>query len=96
MQLPPDNARHMHAIGHQRVLRSASTVFRLKVVAACLLYTSAARAEAPIDIGNNKQLFIDQRFIQSSENVTLTSNPAQKLGPIFMSETNPFAVTRYL
>ena len=90
MRWPPDNARHMRVIGHQRVLRSASAAFRLKLVAACLLCTAVARAEAPIEIGNSKQLFIDQRFIQSSENVTLTSNPAQKLGPIFMSETNPF------
>jgi hypothetical protein len=35
------------------------------------------------DVGGEKQLFIDSRFIAESENLALVMNPAQKLGPIF-------------
>ena len=38
----------------------------------------AALASEPIDVGHAKQLFIDGRFIQSSEDVTLTMNPPVK------------------
>jgi hypothetical protein len=53
-----------------------------------LCATALVRAETPLEVGNRKQLFIDRRFIQASENVTLTMNPAQKLGVVFRSETN--------
>ena len=44
---------------------------------------SAFMAHAdPINIGSTKQLFIDNRFIAASENITLRANPAQKLGPL--------------
>lgn len=36
----------------------------------------------PLAVGGRKQLFIDDRFIARQENVVLTMNPAQKLGPI--------------
>ncbi len=49
-----------------------------------------ASAADPIDVGGSKQLFIDSRFIESSQNVTLTANRADKLGVVFMSETAPF------
>ena len=38
----------------------------------------AALASEPIDVGHAKQLFIDERFIQSSVGVTLTMNPPVK------------------
>ena len=36
----------------------------------------------PIDVGDRKQLFIDDRFIEVSKNVELTMNPPRKLGPV--------------
>ena len=42
---------------------------------------TAAKAAA-FDIGQRKQLFIDRRFIGRSENVTLRTNAAEKLGLI--------------
>ncbi len=37
-------------------------------------------APAPIDVSDQKQLFIDKRFIAESEHIELHANPAQKLG----------------
>lgn len=39
------------------------------------------------NIGNHKQLFIDRRFIQRSENVRLTVNPAQKMGAVLTPDS---------
>jgi hypothetical protein len=39
------------------------------------------------DIGNRKQLFIDRRFIQRSENVELAVNPAQKMGAVLTPDS---------
>lgn len=36
----------------------------------------------PIDVGHEKQLFIDRRFIADSDRIELRMNPAQKLGRI--------------
>ena len=41
-------------------------------------------------VGNRKQLFIDDRFLASSHNISLTANPAQKLGPVMQSEKVPW------
>ncbi len=41
---------------------------------------------ASIAVGDRKQLFIDHKFIASSENVTLTSNPPQKEGVVLKGE----------
>ncbi|RYD35603.1 MAG: hypothetical protein EOP86_08045, partial [Verrucomicrobiaceae bacterium] len=46
-------------------------------------------AQAATDIGNRKQLFIDKRFIASSEGVELRLNQAQKLGLIQDENGNP-------
>lgn len=43
-----------------------------------LIARIAAVAAEPIDVGHAKQLFIDDRFIESSEGVTLTMNPPVK------------------
>lgn len=47
-------------------------------------------AREPRDVGSRKQLFIDRRFIAASEHVTLTMNPAQKLGIVLDSEREPW------
>ena len=49
----------------------------------------ASAEERPIDVGNRKQLFIDQRFIAKSERLTLRTNSGQKLGQILDSEGKP-------
>ncbi len=64
--------------------------FMLGIIVVGWCCSALAGTRRPIDVGNRRQLFIDQRFIQSSENVTLTCNPAQKLGTVFMSETAPY------
>jgi hypothetical protein len=38
------------------------------------------------DIGDRKQLFIDERFIESSKGVTLTMNLPTKLGPVLLPD----------
>jgi hypothetical protein len=38
------------------------------------------------DIGSSRQLFIDERFIESSRGVTLTMNPAEKLGVVMLPD----------
>ncbi len=38
----------------------------------------SAPAPRPLDVGHTRQLFIDERFIESSEGVTLTMNPPVK------------------
>ncbi len=58
---------------------------RMVVLGVVLLgYLGTAAADTPIDVGDRKQLFIDNRFIAASENVVLRMNPAQKLGKIQM------------
>jgi len=47
---------------------------------------SVATGQQAIDVGNQKQLFIDDRFIESSENVALTMNPPRKVGPVLVGE----------
>lgn len=37
-------------------------------------------AKQPIDVGSEKQLFIDRKFIACEKNITLTVNPPQKAG----------------
>lgn len=45
-----------------------------------LLALGAASAADPIDVGDRKQLFIDDRFVASKDRVELRVNPPQKLG----------------
>ena len=42
------------------------------------------------DVGTRKQLFIDDRFIEARENVTLRLNSPQKLGIVLDSEDTPW------
>lgn len=54
-----------------------------------LWLTTLLLAISPIDIADQKQLFIDQRFISESEHVSLQANPAQKLGLIVVGDGKP-------
>ena len=49
-------------------------------------FAAVALAADPINIGSRKQLFIDDRFIAESENVTLTMNPPRKAGIVLRGE----------
>jgi hypothetical protein len=44
---------------------------------------------APIDVGDRKQLFIDDRFIAGRERIELRANPPQKLGPLKDADGKP-------
>lgn len=46
-------------------------------------------AASPIDVADQKQLFIDRRFISDGDRVELHANPAQKLGLIVDREGEP-------
>ena len=52
----------------------------------CTLLLAAA---APLDVADQKQLFIDRRFIAESERIELRTNPAQKLGRILDGSGQP-------
>ena len=67
---------------------------------ACLILMMAspllAIADNPLDVGDRKQLFIDGRFIAHSEGITLTTNPAQKLGLIQNEQGGPLNVVNFV
>ncbi len=44
----------------------------------------------PIDVGDRKQLFIDERFIAARERIELRANPPQKLGLLRDENDKPF------
>jgi hypothetical protein len=57
--------------------------------------TPASTAEAmktPLAVGTQKQLFIDRRFIESSQGISLTMNPAQKTGERILEADKPWEV----
>ncbi|MBN9118513.1 MAG: hypothetical protein J0I06_05025 [Planctomycetes bacterium] len=47
-----------------------------------LLVLALAAPPAPIDVGDRKQLFIDDTFIADRDRIELRANPPQKLGPL--------------
>lgn len=59
---------------------------RIAISAACLGLSALAVAQAPRNIGGQKQVFFDNRFIAASENVEIHMNPGQKLGMIQMED----------
>ncbi len=48
-----------------------------------------ALAASPLDVADQKQLFIDRRFIAESSRIELRTNPAQKLGRILDEQGKP-------
>ncbi len=55
-----------------------------------LLLLVPAQSQTPLDVGDRKQLFIDDRFIGDREHIKLQMNPAQKLGLIRDEKGEPF------
>ncbi|MFO1022802.1 MAG: hypothetical protein U0903_19220 [Planctomycetales bacterium] len=47
-------------------------------------------AASPLDVSDQKQLFIDRRFIAESERIELRTNPAQKMGLALDDQGKPF------
>ena len=47
-------------------------------------------AETPIEVGNAKQLFIDELFIATSSSVTLKIQPPQKTGATVLKSEHPW------
>src|SRR5215212_9971326 len=64
--------------GHRPVLCTLILAVALTSGAAAF----AAAANGPVDVGGQKQLFIDDRFIAKSSQVKRVANSAQKLGRI--------------
>ncbi len=62
------------------------------VVTSTALATGVAFADtdkSPIDVGSRKQLFIDEKFIESSQNITLTMNPPYQTGEMLITADQP-------
>jgi len=58
---------------------------------ACLFFlVLLASAEGPIDIGAQKQLFIDQKFIEMSEGIRLVVNPPQPTREKLLTADGPW------
>ena len=55
-----------------------------------LVSVTPAHAADPIDIGSRKQLFIDDRFIESSEGITLVMNPPRRDGIVLLTNDEPW------
>ncbi len=55
-----------------------------------VLLVTLAAPPAPVDVGDRKQLFIDDRFLAERDRVELRVNPPQKLGPLKDADGQPF------
>lgn len=73
----------------RRGLLTAATTGLLGLPATAAIQPPLPKNE-PLNVSDQKQLFIDKLFIASSENVTLTMNPAQKLGIVVDSTDSPW------
>ena len=54
------------------------------------LLLTAAAPPAPLDVGDRKLLFIDDRFIAARDRIELRANPPQKLGLLRDEGGKPF------
>jgi len=54
------------------------------------LATATRGAAQPIDVGNQKQLFIDHKFIECKETVDLVVNPPEKRPGTFLRSDKPW------
>ena len=57
-------------------------VATIALLAGCVHTPAYAKSTAAIDVGGEKQLFFDRKFIAESENVAIAMNPPKKLGPV--------------
>jgi hypothetical protein len=61
-----------------------------------LAVTAEIQPEGPLLVGDQKQLFIDHRFIESSENITLTVNPPVKRPGAILQSDKPWDAFRLI
>ena len=61
-----------------------------------LLLTVVCRADGVIDVGSRKQLFIDQKFIESSEGIRLTVNPPHQTREKLITADQPWEQDAHL
>ena len=61
-------------------------------IAAGLISSAAAEEEpqSAIDIGSEKQLFVDEKFIESSRNIELVMNPPYQTGEVLIKADQPW------
>lgn len=64
-------------------------VLSLALVGGALVLASSAAGEDVIDVGNRKQLFVDETFIEHSENIALTMNPPWQTGEVLLDADQP-------
>lgn len=55
-----------------------------------LAAATTAHAAQPIDVGSRKQLFLDERFIESSNGVQLVMNPPRRDGKVLIMADQPW------
>jgi hypothetical protein len=60
------------------------------MLAIVFLVLAPAAPPTPIDVGDRKQLFIDDRFIAAREGIELHANPPQKLGTLRDENDKPY------
>lgn len=60
------------------------------MIHSLVIAVALAAPPAPIDVGDRKQLFIDERFIAARERIELRVNPPQKLGLLRDENGRPF------
>jgi hypothetical protein len=63
---------------------------------ALLPWAALGAADGPISVGSQKQLFIDHRFIASSENVSLRVNPPAKRPAAVITSDKPWDAFRII
>ena len=55
----------------------------------CAAAGGVAHSDDAIDVGPRKQRFLDEKFIESSQNVTLTMNPPYQTGEVLITADQP-------
>ena len=55
----------------------------------CTAAGSSGDRDGAIDVGGRKQLFIDDKFIESSRNIELTMNPPRRTGELLITADQP-------
>ena len=82
----------MYEVGRGK--KRASSVVGMLFMLTIAVGVSCAQQQATdregqsmYEIGGGKQLFIDDRFIESKEGLTRQVNPPAKMGPVLMPET---------
>ncbi len=80
-------------------VRLSSDHRTLLALAAVVLVCSSPASPAPqepLSIGTQKQLFVDHRFIESSEGVSLTMNPPYQTGEKLIVADQPWEQDGYV